>query len=367
MKIAILHDYLNQFGGGERVLRAIVDIFPNADIYTLFYDENKTFGIFKECNIKTSFLDNFIIRNYHKLFIPLMPLGAYFLKSEKNYDLIISSTAGYGKGINVCGKYHISYCHSPLRYAWEIDYIKNLKLAPKPIFNIFAYPILKTLRNWDKKTSAKVNVFITNSNFTAQRIKYYYQRKSIILHPPVDTEKFYFTDNKNKKEYYLMVGRFIYYKNFDLAISAFRRLPQELKIVGSGPEEKKIKKMIAQSKNIKLIKNINDDELRDLYNNAKALIFPQIEDFGLVAAEAQCCGAPVIAYEKGGINDIVTNGKTGLLFKEQNAESIIKAIKNFENKKWDRKEIAETSSKKFSKKKFTEKFINILKNCGINL
>jgi len=367
MKVAILHDYLNQFGGAERVLKTIIDLFPNADIFTLLYNKERTSYLFEEKKIKTSFLNIPFIQKHHRIFIPLMPLACYFLKSNTKYDLIISSTAGYSKGFNIQGDYHISYCHSPLRYAWEMDYLKNLYIKPSLFSSPFAYKIAKILKQWDKRQSKKVNIFIANSNFTAKRIKSYYQKDSIVINPPVNTKVFYYQPSKNKESYYLMVGRLLYYKNFDLGIKAFLHLPYKLKIVGRGPEEKKLKKISQNAKNIEFISNASDSELRTLYNNAKALIFPQVEDFGLVAAEAQACGTPVIAYEKGGINDIVIPQKTGLFFNEQTPEAIIKTVKDFEKLNWKKSSIANYAHKKFSTTKFVRDFLNVIKNCGIQI
>ena len=169
MRVAIFHDYLNQFGGAERVLQALLEIFPDADLYTLLYDKEKTFGLFEKNIKKTSFLDYPIVRKKHRAFIPLMPLAAAKIRIDGDYNLIISSTAGYAKGFNYRHQndennpYHISYCHSPLRYAWEIDYLKNLPVSPWPIAHqTFSHPIAEWLKKWDKKASKKVNLFIAN-------------------------------------------------------------------------------------------------------------------------------------------------------------------------------------------------------------
>jgi glycosyltransferase involved in cell wall biosynthesis len=357
MRIAITHDYLNQFGGAERVLKVLLEMFPQADLYTLLYDKEKTNGIF-ENNIKgTSFLDVPGVRSRHRAFIPLMPLATYFLKPKKEYDLVISSTAGYGKGIKIKAPYHISYCHSPLRYAWEIDYLKNLPFSPWPLSHYVSHPIAHLLRNWDKRAAQKVNFFIANSNFIASKIKSYYGRDAVTVYPPVDTQTFYLEPETERKDYYLMVGRLLYYKGFDLGIQAFNQLRKPLKIVGRGPELEKLKK-IARSPFIEFISdNPSDRELRKIYNEAKALIFPQIEDFGLVAAEAQACGLPVIAFDQGGGREIVQHKKTGILFdEEQSPEAIIKAVKEFENFRFNRKAIAQ-SAERFSKENFKNNFL----------
>lgn len=366
MRIAITHDYLNQFGGAERVLKVLLEMFPTADLYTLLYDKEKTNGIFEGRVKGTSFLDVPSVKNRHRAFIPLMPFAAAFLRPKKEYDILISSTAGYGKGISVKADYHISYCHSPLRYAWEIDYLKNLPFSPWPLSHYVSHPIARLLRNWDKKAAQKVNVFVANSDFIKSKIKSYYGRDAITVYPPVDTETFHIEPETKQKDYYLMVGRLLYYKGFDLGISAFNRLRKPLKIVGRGPELEKLKRL-AKSPLIEFVtSNPNDRELRKIYNEAKALIFPQIEDFGLVAAEAQACGLPVIAFDQGGGREIVKDRKTGLLFKEQSPEAIIKSVKDFENLPFNRKSIAK-SAERFSKGEFQANFLAAAAQSGIRL
>jgi glycosyltransferase involved in cell wall biosynthesis len=363
MRLAILHDYLNQFGGAERVLQVLLELFPEAHLYTLLYDEKKTEGLFKGRVTRTSFLDTALIRNKHRFFIPLMPMAAKHLRGLTDYDLVISSAAGYAKGIGVEAPYHVSYCHSPLRYAWEVDYLKNLPFAPWPLKEFVVRPVAHWLKNWDKHSSSRVNLFVANSNFIAQKIKSYYGRDSEVIYPPVDTKTFYPEPlSAKKKDYYLMVGRLLYYKGFDLGVEAFNRLKKPLKIVGAGPEAEKLKKL-ARSSLIEFLPPVSDGHLRILYSNAKALIFPQIEDFGLVAAEAQACGLPVLAYGKGGATEIVKNGETGLFFGEQTVEAIIDSVLEAEHTKFDRAVIA-NSALRFSKREFKKKFASLIANLG---
>ena len=366
MKVAILHDYLNQFGGAERVLQSLVELFPQADLYTLLYDEEKTLGLFRGNIKKTSFLDYPWLRQHHRLFIPLMPLASRWLKSLESYDLIVSSTAGYAKGFNINAPFHISYCHSPLRYAWELDYLDTLPFTPWLFPRTLIKPVAHWLRRWDKKASQNVNVFIANSKYIAQKINTYYGREATIIHPPVDLEKFYYESASYKlkaKSYYLMAGRLLYYKGFDLGIKALKILKKPLKIVGIGPESRELKSLARSSELIEFIPFVDDEQLRYLYNQARALIFPQIEDFGLVAAEAQACGLPVIAYNKGGAQEIIKDGQTGLLFNQQTVESLVSAIKEFEVKRFDRQEVAR-QAKRFSKDKFKKEFLNTLRQYG---
>ncbi len=361
-----MHDYLNQFGGAERVLKEILEIFPEADLYTLLYDKEKTFGWFEKNIKKTSFLDNSLIRKKHRLFIPFMPLVASHLRSDQEYDLIFSSTAGYAKGFGIKGKFHICYCHSPLRYAWEFDYLRYLPLAPQLFKETIGWPIAKRLRQWDKRAAGKVDFFIANSKYIAKQIGGYYGRYAQVVNPPV--ADIFFEKPKDEQQsgkYFLMFGRLLYYKGFDLGVKAFNQLQLPLKIVGQGPEEKKIRSLNT-SPRTEFIKYVSDQELQNLYRGARALIFPQIVDFGLVAAEAQACGLPVLAFDRGGSRDIVIEGKTGLFFREQKPEAIIRAIREFEKMRFDRDFIAE-QAKRFSRQNFHQQIKEIVSGQGFNL
>jgi len=363
MKVAILHDYLNQFGGAERVLEILLEIFPDADLYTLLYDREKTFGIFERNIAGTSILNKFsIVKRKHRLFIPLMPIASNMLTSKKGYDLVVSSTAGYAKGFHIKGKYHISYCHSPLRYAWEVDYLKNLPFAPWPLKEMIVNPMAKLLRKWDIHASTHVNLFITNSEYIKEKVKSYYKREAVVIYPPVNVEIFFPEPTKNGKEYYLMVGRLLYYKGFDIAIKAFNRLRKPLVIVGSGPEYTKLQALV-KSPLIEFRNSVSDNELRKLYSNAKAFIFPQIEDFGLVAAEAQLCGAPIIAFNQGGGAEIVIHKKNGILFNEQTPEAIECAVREFETLSFDKKVIVK-SGERFTKEQFVSNFKKVVRASG---
>lgn len=368
MKVAILHDYLNQFGGAERVLKTFVDIFPDADIYTLLYDEEKTNGWFKDKVKAVSFLDNSLIRKRHRAFIPLMPLASRLMDLKDDYDLIISSSAGYAKGFGNIATHkkvtHICYCHSPLRYAWEIDYLKDLPNAPQPLTSFIAEPIAKALRNWDLNASKNANAFIVNSAYIGSKVRSYYDRDFHIVHPPVDTNKFYLDNSVERGDYYLMVGRLLYYKMFHLGIEAFNRIGEPLKIVGAGPEYDQLRSLAKD--NIEFIRDISDDELRSLYNGAKGFIFPQVEDFGLVAAEAQACGLPIIAYEAGGAKEIVEDNRTGLFFKEQNSYSLLDGVNRFERQRFNRDYITKRAQM-FSEDNFKKNMTDILNKYGIRI
>ena len=365
MKIALVHDYLNQWGGGEVVLETLAKMFPDAPIYTLLYDKERTLHKFEGRVRGTSFLDFPFARHHHRLFIPLMPLAAWSIRIPKEYEVVISSSAGFAKGVRTPKHAkHIAYIHSPLRYAWEQDeYL--LGVISKFQLSILK-PILNYLKRWDYRAGQKPNVLIANSQFIAEKIKKYYGRNAEVIYPPVDNKIFYPDASPSTNyslpttNYFLAIGRFLHYKRFDLIIDAFNDLELPLVVMGTGPEEKSLQRL-RRSNNITFLpftKNITD--LRKLYNGARALIFPQVEDFGLVAAEAQMCGTPVIAYHAGGAKEIVSE-TTGIFFREQKKVTLLEAIETFIKKEssFNRETIAH-DAQKFSKEKFTEKIKNMV-------
>ncbi|MBI4991694.1 MAG: glycosyltransferase [Candidatus Harrisonbacteria bacterium] len=355
MRIALVHDYLNQYGGAERVLETFAEIFPEAPIYTLFYDREKTLNRFEGRVKGTSFLDNKAVVNNHRAFIPLMPLAASRINLRDQYDVVLSSSAGYGKGIRYNGHtIHINYCHTPLRYAWEHQRYFNWG----PIAKFLSAPIFWYLRSWDKSAGQRPKVLLANSEYIAKKIKDYYGRESGVLYPPVDLKIFYRDKTIKKSGYFLAVGRMLAYKRFDLIIQAFIRLNLPLLVVGGGPELENLKQL-AKSSKINFLPFVKEEELKNLYNGAEALIFPQEEDFGLVAAEAQACGTPVIAYSRGGAKEIVQDGMTGIFFHHQTVEDVVMAVKKFLLSSFD-EEVIRQSAKRFSKTRFKNKILEII-------
>lgn len=361
MRVALIHDYLNQYGGAEKVLEALIETFPQAEVYTLFYDKEKTHGRFDGKIKNTSFLDKKIVRDNHRWFIPLMPVAIKTMAISDDYDVIISDTAGFAKGIRYRRNQnrrpvHIAYCHTPLRYAWEQrEYLT-------PLISNFQFliskPILNYLRYWDYQSGQKPDLLLANSNYIAAKIKKYYNRNAEVIYPPVDLKTFYPDSTVKRGGYFLAVGRMLPYKRFDLIIDAFAALKLPLKIVGSGPEKLKLKaqSLKLKARNIEFLPFASEDQLRILYSGAEAFIFPQVEDFGLVAAEAQACGAPVIAFSQGGAREIVQDGVTGIFFHNQNVEDLKKAVQKFALLFFDEKVIRK-SAQRFSKVKFQNKIL----------
>ncbi len=357
MKVALVHDYLNQFGGAERVLLALSRIFPAAPIYTLFYEPEVFDGHFKDREIKTSFLDHSFIRRRHRLFIPLFAKAAGSLDLGDEYDLIISDSAGWAKGVTYSRGKHIAYIHTPLRYAWEPEEWLTA-LFPKPLVKL-ATPIIRYLRHWDKASSRKPDVILANSEYTARKIKRFYGRGAAVLHPPVNNAIFYPDLNPGKEDYFVAFGRLIHYKCFDLVIKAFNKLELPLKIIGSGPDEERLRKLV-RSNQIEMIPEIKDESiLRRIVSDSQALIFPQVEDFGLVAAESLACGTPVIAYAAGGALEIVVDGINGVFFEEQTEESLTRAVRRFQEMKFQEEEVA-SSAQKFSEALFRQNLAQII-------
>ena len=351
MKVALVHDYLNQYGGAEKVLEVFAEIFPNAPIYTLVYDPNLVKNILPGKEIRASFLQKIpFTRSHHRLFPPLMPLAAERFDLS-DYDLVLSDSAAFSKGVITKPEtLHICYCHTPIRYAWDDShkYIREFNMSFLAKF--FVPLFMNYLRLWDREAAFRVDRFICNSEFVAKRIEKYYKSKATVIYPPVDTNKFF--PGGKAENYFLMVGRLLVYKRFDLAIEAFNELEIPLKIIGTGPEMNKLKKMA--NWNVEFLGDVDNEKLREYYQNCQALVFPQEEDFGIVAVEAMACGRPVIAYRGGGALESVKEGETGVFFDEQKRDSLIDVIKKFNPDKFNSLKI-HTHAKKFDKEVFGKK------------
>lgn len=355
MRIALVHDYLVQYGGAERVLECLSEVFPYAPIYTIVYNESAMHGVFKDKKIYTSYLQKIpFAKRWHRIFPFLMPLAIEQFDFSA-YDIVISDSSSYAKGIITNpNTLHICYMHTPMRYAWDDcqKYTKDFYF-PKIIKKIV--PIaMNYIRLWDKISADRVDIFIANSNFVSKRIKKYYRKDSIVINPPVDVEKFYLESNikKDNEKYYLMVGRLIAYKRHDIAIKAFNKLNLPLKIIGRGPELKRLQK-IANS-NIEFLGRVEDDGLKKYYNLCEAVIFPQEEDFGIVAIEALSFGKPLIAYRGGDIPEHMEEDKMGIFFDNQDEDDIVKAVEKFKKISFDA-EYIRSKVLKFDRKIFKKK------------
>ena len=326
MKVAIVHYWLVGMRGGEKVLESLIDIYPSADIYTHVYIPSKISDKINNQKIFTSFISKIPFSSkFYKHLLPLMPLALRFLNLKK-YDLIISSESGPTKGVKKSrNSLHICYCHTPMRYIWDMksEYMKNLSIIEK----ILAKLIFPFIKKWDFNTSQKIDKIICNSNFVKKRINLFWNRDSKVIHPPINIEDFHISDNI--KDYYLILSQMVSYKRVDIAVDAFNKSKKKLLIVGEGEQYKRLK--LKANKNINFLGWIENDKKNKLLANSKALIFPGIEDFGIVPIESMACGRPVIAYKAGGALDYIEDGVNGLFFDEQNYESLNDKIEYFEN------------------------------------
>ncbi|MGZ5550422.1 MAG: glycosyltransferase [Nitrososphaeraceae archaeon] len=325
MKLAIAHDFLNQYGGAERVVEILHELYPDAPIYTSIYIPKNLPDSFKKMNIKTSFMQKLPFINklfkYYLLFYP----RAFESFDLKEYDIILSSSSAFAKGI-IPGNnsLHICYCYTPTRFIWNYsNYIKkeNYKLIISKLLPL----VIKKLKVWDLGTLKRIDYFISISESIKGKIIKNYDRDSEVIYPPVDCKVFKISEEV--KNYFLIVSRLNSYKNIDLAIKAFSNLGLNLKIVGVGPFRERLEKMAGNC--VEFLGRVSDEGLINLYSSCKAFIFPGEEDFGIAPLEAQASGRPVIAYAMGGALETIVQGVTGLFFTESTVESIINSINDF--------------------------------------
>jgi glycosyltransferase involved in cell wall biosynthesis len=330
MKTVLVHDWLVSLGGAEKVLDAIYSIYPSS-IYTLIKREDvleKT--SFADRKIITSFIQKLPLATHsYRNYLPFFPLAIRSFELG-DFDVILSNSHAVAKGVKVKeGQLHICYCHTPMRYAWDLqdEYLSQLSGIKERV----AKWTLARLRKWDVG-NLSVHHFIANSHYVAERIKRIYGREAAVIYPPVQTELFDF--QSDKEDFYLTMSRLVPYKRVDLIVEAFSQMPtKRLCVIGDGPEMEKIKKMAG--KNIELLGFQPDDVLRKYLSRARAFVFAAEEDFGIAPVEAQASGTPVIAYGKGGVLESVVENQTGLFFKEQTVSCLIEAINRFEKMEFD--------------------------------
>lgn len=325
MKVAIVHYWLVSHRGGEKVLDALCELWPQADIFTHVYDPDAVSATIRSKTVKTSFIQKLpFSKRLYKKYLPLMPFALETLDLSQ-YDLVISSESGPAKGVLVNPlALHICYCHSPMRYIWDQYhlYSANSGWATRLAMAI----CLPALRAWDFLSAARVDRFAANSAFVAARIAKYYRREATVIHPPVDVDNFAIASEIG--DYYLAFGQLVRYKRFDLAVQAFTRMGKRLLVVGIGEEEKRLRALAGP--NVEFLGWRSDVQIRDLLSGCRALIFPGEEDFGIVPVEAMASGRPVLAYGRGGALETVVDRKTGLLFPEQTVDSLCDAVATFE-------------------------------------
>lgn len=356
MRVALVHDYLTQFGGAERVLLALMELFPHAPVYTLVYDREGMRIPFDESRLRTSFLQRLPgARRHHRYFPLLMPLAMEQFDFAE-YDLVLSDTHSFGKGvITGTSTLHLSYCFTPTRYVWDDSHRYVREFSRSAIFKRFAPLALSYIRLWDLFASRRVDHYLTLSAYVARRIHKYYRRQAKVIPPPVDVERF--TPNGSDQGYYVIVSRLVPYKRIDIAIDACERLGRPLKIAGTGPEEDILRQRAGQWTTF--LGFVPDEKLPELYSQARALLFPQEEDFGITPLEAAASGKPTIAFRAGGALETIIENKTGIFFNQQSPESLIKAIQTFETGFWDWR-LIRRHAERFRRERFLQQMEQVI-------
>ena len=354
-RLAIVHDWLPVYGGAERVLEQMLEVYPNADVFSLIDSlDDRSRAFLKGRQVKTSFVQKLPGgKRFYRHCFPLMPLAIEQFDFS-GYDLVISSSYAFAKGI-ITGprQLHLCYCHSPIRYAWDMQtqYLRESRLE-NGLKSWMVRWLLHSIRLWDNRTSAGVDAFMANSRFIARRIEKVYRREATVVYPPVNIERFEVREQKD--DFYLAASRLVPYKRIDLVIEAFNAMPdKKLVVIGDGPELSKLQKLAGP--NVEVMGWQPNEVMMDHMQRAKGFVFAGEEDFGIILAEAQACGTPVIAFGKGGALETVVEGMTGLFFYEQSVPSLMEAVAEFESCTWNSR-VCRRHAETFSAERFRQGF-----------
>lgn len=337
MKIALVHDYLAQDGGAERVLKAFHELWPEAPIFVLFHDKNKIID-FANATIRESFLAKLpLINSRYQWYLPFMPMATERHNLE-SFDVVLSSTSSFAKGVlTTPDTLHISYCHTPPRYLWSDAHHYIADMGANALIKTMLPRFISRLRLWDKMSADRVDHFIANSKTVRSRIQKYYRRDAEVIHPPVDLQKFHLSSAVGT--YFVAGGRLVPYKNVDIVIQAFNRLRWPLKIFGTGPELHRLQETAKD--NIEFLGRISESQKATLLSHARAFIHPQVEDFGITPLESMASGRPVIAFGQGGATETILPNETGVFFNAQTWESLLDTLLQFDHTAWDNRKIRE--------------------------
>jgi len=325
LRLALVHDWLNQIGGAEDVLETLVEMFPQAPIYTSMYWREGMPEAYRAWDVRTTWMDRLPgIHRHHQPYLPLYPL-AFSRLDLSGYDLVLSNKSGFCHGVRTGQTPHICYCLTPTRYVWDFEGYAARESLPRAV-RIALRPLIRLLRRWDFQAAQRVTHFIAISREVQARIRRYYRRDSTIIYPPVDTTRF--EPSSHHEDYYLIVSRLIPYKRIDLAVHAFNQLGLPLVIAGDGRDRAALEALAGPT--ITFLGRVPDENLPDLFARCRAFILPGREDFSIAPVQAQAAGRPVIAYRGGGAFDTVINGKTGVFFEEQTPEALAAAVRAFD-------------------------------------
>ncbi len=361
IKVALIQDWLTIIGGSEKVFKEIAGLYPDADIFTLVAKNEtiKELG-FNPDKVHTSFIQNLpFAKTKYRAYLPLFPMAIEQFDLAE-YDLVISSSHAVAKGVlTTANQTHICYCHSPIRYAWDLhhQYMKESGLN-KGLKGFLVRYVLHNIRMWDINSSSRVDFFISNSNFIRQRIKKLYNRESTTIYPNVAIEDFDLETDKD--EYYFTCSRFVPYKKIDLIVKAFAQMPdKKLIVIGDGPDFEKVKKIATANTTLMGFQPL--DVLKKYMAKAKAMVFAAVEDFGIVPVEAQACGTPVIAFGRGGVTESVIDGQTGIFYSAQTVEAINAAVHKFETISFD-PVVIRKNAERFSTERFSREFAKFVES-----
>jgi glycosyltransferase involved in cell wall biosynthesis len=354
MKTALIHDYLNQYGGAERVLEVMHELYPTAPIYTSIFDPRAMPPTYGAMEIHTSFMQRlpWVMRRYQS-YLPFFPL-VFENFDLRDYDVVISNSSAWAKSvITEPETLHICYCLTPMRWAWRYhDYVNRERLGD--LARVALPPVMNYLRMWDVSAASRVDEFVAISRAVAERIEKFYRRPASIIYPPVDTEAFRPTGVSD--DFYLVASRLIPYKRVDLVVEAFNQLGLPLKIVGDGRDRASLQSRAKP--NIEFLGRVSDAELSDLYARCRAFVFPGEEDFGIAPVEAQACGRPVIAFAAGGALDTIIDGETGTYFRQPTPDALADAVREIERRDWSVDRIR-SNAERFSAESFRREFTGL--------
>ena len=325
MKLALVHDWLNQFGGAEDVLETLVKMFPDAPIYTSMYWQDGMPAAYRDWDIRTTWMDRLpSVYQHHQPYLPLYP-PAFGQLNLSAYDLVISNKSGFCHGVHTGDAVHICYCLTPTRYVWDFAAYARREALPA-FLRIGLQPLVAVLRRWDHAAAQRVDRFVAISREVQARIRDFYGRDSVVIHPPLDTAQF--RPVSTPDSYYLVVSRLVPYRRIDLAVKAFNLLGLPLVIAGEGRDREPLEELAGPT--VTFLGRVSDEERNDLLARCRAYVVPGTEDFGIAPLQAQAAGRPVIAYGAGGALDTVTEGETGTFFRDPTPEALAKAVRSFD-------------------------------------
>jgi len=356
MRIALVHDWLNQTGGAEDVLETLVEMFPRAPIYTSMYWREGMPQAYRAWSIHTTWMDHLPdIHHHHQPYLPLYPLPFAQLDLS-GYALVLSNKSGFCHSVQTDRAVHVCYCLTPTRYVWDFEGYAAREALP---FTLKAAlrPIIGLLRRWDYQAAQRVDHFIAISREVQSRIRRYYGRDSVVIHPPVDTARFHPAPTRD--DYYLIVSRLIPYRRIDLAVRAFNQLGLPLVVAGDGRDREALEALAGPT--VVFLGHVPDEELPDLFARCRAYVLPGVEDFGIAPVQAQAAGRPVIAYGAGGVLDTVVEGETGIFFREPTSEALAVAVRTFEPDAVDPR-ACRANAERFAAEVFKEKLSRFIQD-----